>query len=68
MLVRPELLRGRRHGNVVLAAAKRPDRLPFARLAAVAARDRRPYRLVSGTGLETLMASVDPADGDYEPR
>lgn len=62
MLVRPELLRGRRHGNVVLAAAKRPDRLPLARLAAAAARDRRPYRLVSGTGLETLMAGVESAE------
>ena len=61
MLVRPELLRGHRYGNVVLAAAKRPDRLPLARLAAAAARDRRPYRVISGTGLETLVAGVEPA-------
>jgi spermidine synthase len=58
MLVRPELLRGRRYGNVVLAAAKRPDRLPLARLTAAAVRDRRPYRVVSGTGLETLVAGT----------
>jgi spermidine synthase len=62
MLVRPELLRGRRHGNVVLAAAKRPDRLPLARLAAAAARDRRPYRVISGIGLQTLVAGVDPTN------
>jgi spermidine synthase len=61
MLVRPELLRGRRHGNVVLVAAKRPDRLPVARLAAAAASDRRPYRVISGIGLETLVAGVDPS-------
>jgi spermidine synthase len=58
MLVRPELLRGHRYGNVVLAAAKRPDRLPLARLTAAAARDRRPYRVVSGSGLETLVAGA----------
>jgi spermidine synthase len=56
MLVRPELLRGHRFGNVVLAAAKQPDRLPLARLAAAAARDRRPYRVISGAGLEALVA------------
>lgn len=59
MLVRPELLRGRRHGNVVLAAAKRPDRLPIGRLSAAATRDSRPYRVVSGIGLEALVAGVD---------
>jgi spermidine synthase len=62
MLVRPELLRGHRYGNVVLAAAKRPDRLPLARLAAAAARDRRPHRVISGTGLDTLVAGVEPTD------
>ena len=62
MLVRPELLRGRRYGNVVLAAAKRPDRLPLARLAATAARDPRPYRVVSGVGLQTLVEGL-PAAG-----
>jgi spermidine synthase len=67
MLVRPELLRGRRHGNVVLAAAKRPDRLPLARLAAAAARDRRPYRVISGIGLETLVAGVDPTERIADP-
>lgn len=62
MLVRPELLRGRRYGNVVLAAAKRPERLPLARLAAAAARDRRPYRVLSGVGLQTLVTGVEPAN------
>jgi spermidine synthase len=60
MLVRPELLRGRRFGNVVLAAAKRPGRLPIARLAAAAARDRRPYKVISGMMLEVLVEGVEP--------
>jgi spermidine synthase len=63
MLVRPELLRGRRFGNVVLAAAKRPGRLPIARLAAAAARDRRPYRLVNGAALQTLLNGVETGSG-----
>jgi spermidine synthase len=61
MLVRPELLRGRRYGNVVLAAAKRPDRLPLARLAAAAARDRRRHAVISGTELNTLVSGVQQA-------
>ncbi len=67
MLVRPELLRGRRYGNVVLAAAKRPERLPLARLAAAAARDRRPYRVLSGVGLQTLVTGVEPANPTDTP-
>jgi spermidine synthase len=59
MLVRPEVLRGRRFGNVVLAAAKRPGRLPMARLEAAAARDRRPYKVISGMALETLVNGVE---------
>jgi spermidine synthase len=60
MLVRPELLRGRRFGNVVLAAAKRPGRLPTARLAAAGARDPRPYRAISATALQTLLTAGEP--------
>jgi hypothetical protein len=65
ILVRPQLLRGRRFGNVVLAAAKRPDRLPIARLAAAALRDRRPYRVISATALQTLLNGVEPASGRH---
>jgi spermidine synthase len=60
LLVRPELLRGRRFGNVVFAAAKAPDRLPVARLAAVLGRDRQPAQVVSGAGLDLLAAGADP--------
>jgi spermidine synthase len=63
MLVRPELLRGRRYGNVVLAAAKRPGRLPIARLAAAGARDRRPYRAISATALRTLLDGIETPQG-----
>ncbi|MEV8515612.1 fused MFS/spermidine synthase [Dactylosporangium sp. NPDC051484] len=60
LIVRPDLLRGRRFGNVVFAAAARADRLPLDRLAAVAARDVQPARVVSGAGLDLLAAGVEP--------
>ncbi|MEV0128284.1 fused MFS/spermidine synthase [Dactylosporangium sp. NPDC050688] len=60
LLVRPELLRGRRFGNVVFAAAKTPDRLPVARLASILGRDRQPAQVVSGAGLDLLTAGTDP--------
>ena len=60
LLVRPELLRGRRFGNVVFAAAKAPDRLPVARLAAILGRDRQPAQVVSGAGLDLLTDGADP--------
>lgn len=60
LLVREELFRGRRFGNVVFAAAKRADRLPVSRLAAVVGRDKPPARVVSGAGLDLLVAGVAP--------
>ncbi len=60
LLVRPELLRDRSFGNVVFAAAKSPDRLPVARLAAILGRDRQPAQVVSGAGLDLLTAGADP--------
>lgn len=55
------MLRGRRYGNVVLAAARRPDRLPVARLAARAARDPVPGGLLHGAGLDRFVAGSRPA-------
>ncbi|MGI5237479.1 spermidine synthase [Dactylosporangium sp. CA-139066] len=60
LIVRPELLRGRRFGNVVFAAAKEPDRLPAARLAAIAARDRQPAKVVTGAALDLLTEGTAP--------
>jgi spermidine synthase len=60
LIVRPELLRGRRFGNVVFAAAVEPDRLPVSRLAALVARDRQPAQIVTGAGLDLLTADADP--------
>jgi hypothetical protein len=60
LIVRPDLLRGRRFGNVVFAAAVEPDRLPVARLAAVAGRDRQPAQVVGSAGLDLLAAGTEP--------
>ncbi|GAA3451449.1 spermidine synthase [Dactylosporangium matsuzakiense] len=60
LIVRPELLRGRRFGNVVFACAVEPDRLPIARLAALAGRDRQPAQVVTGTNLDLLMEGSQP--------
>jgi hypothetical protein len=60
LLVRPELLRGRRFGNVVFAASPAADRLPVGRLAAILGRDRQPARVVSGAGLDLLTADSVP--------
>ncbi|WP_433048627.1 spermidine synthase [Dactylosporangium sp. CS-033363] len=60
LIVRPELLRGRRFGNVVFAAAVEPDTLPIAKLAAVAGRDRQPAQVVTGAGLDLLTEGADP--------
>jgi spermidine synthase len=58
LLVRPELFRGRRFGNVVFAAAPEAGRLPLARLAAIAGRDKLPAQVVSGVGLDLLTAGA----------
>lgn len=57
------MLRGRRYGNVVLAAARRPGRLPVERLAARAARDRVPGRVVHGGDLDAFVAGTRPVTG-----
>jgi len=60
LLVRPELFRGRRFGNVVFVAAVEAGRLPLVRLAAIAGRDKQPAQVVSGAGLDLLTAGVQP--------
>ncbi|MFI5912808.1 spermidine synthase [Dactylosporangium sp. NPDC051541] len=60
LIVRPELLRGRRFGNVVFACAVESDRLPIAKLAALAGRDRQPAQVVTGAGLDLLTEGAEP--------
>lgn len=55
------MLRGRRYGNLVLAAAHRPDRLPVRRLVARAAGDPVPGGVLHGTGLTAFVAATRPA-------
>ncbi|TDC25238.1 spermine synthase [Micromonospora sp. 15K316] len=55
------MLRGRRYGNLVLAASPRPGRLPVARLSAVAARDPLPGVVLHGTALDSFVAGARPA-------
>jgi spermidine synthase len=64
LVVRADLLRGRRFGNVVFAAALQPGRLPLARLAAIAGRDRQPAQVVSGPGLDLLTEGAEPVRTD----
>ncbi|WP_091556731.1 spermidine synthase [Micromonospora pattaloongensis] len=56
------LLRGRRYGNVVFAAALRPQRLPVARLAAVARRDPVAGRVLHGPDLDAFAVGARPVD------
>jgi spermidine synthase len=60
LLAEPPVLRGRRFGNVVLAAALVPGRLPVADLAALAARDPFPARLVHGADLVRFAGGARP--------
>jgi spermidine synthase len=53
-------LRGRRYGNVVLAAATRPGGLPVERLGATARRDAFPARLLHGDDLNRFIAGARP--------
>ncbi|WP_089008158.1 spermidine synthase [Micromonospora viridifaciens] len=55
------MLRGRRYGNLVLAAAHRPDRLPVRRLAARVARDPVPGGVLHGAALDAFVAGTRPA-------
>lgn len=53
----PGMLRGRRYGNVVLAAGRS---LPVARLARIAARDEVRARVVEGPDLDAFIGGVGP--------
>ncbi len=57
------MLRGRRYGNVVLAAARRPHRLPVARLAGRMRRDPLPGGVLHGLTLDTFIAGAQPRTG-----
>jgi spermidine synthase len=58
LLAEPSVLRGRRFGNLVLAAGDGP--LPVADLAAAAARGPFPARLVHGRDLDRFVAGAKP--------
>jgi spermidine synthase len=60
VIAEPGLLRGRRYGNVILAATGRPDGLPATRIARVSARDVFRSRLIHGDALDGFMAGADP--------
>ncbi|MCI4061085.1 fused MFS/spermidine synthase [Micromonospora sp. R77] len=55
------MLRGRRYGNLVLAAAHRPDRLPVRRLAARVAADPLPGGVLHGAALAAFVSGARPA-------
>ncbi|MEV4757812.1 fused MFS/spermidine synthase [Micromonospora sp. NPDC049559] len=54
------MLRGRRYGNVVLAAAREPGRLPVARLTTRALRDPVPGVVLHGAALDRFVAGARP--------
>ncbi|MEU7868389.1 fused MFS/spermidine synthase [Dactylosporangium sp. NPDC049140] len=58
LLAEPGVLRGRRFGNVILAAAAEPGRIPQAPLARAGAADPFPARLVAGDDLTDLVAGA----------
>ncbi|MEC3975147.1 spermidine synthase [Amycolatopsis sp. H20-H5] len=58
LLVEPSVLRGRRFGNLVLAASK--NELPVAELARRAASSAYPARCVSGAELTKLRGKAEP--------
>ncbi|SCF24040.1 spermidine synthase [Micromonospora mirobrigensis] len=55
------MVRGRRYGNLVLAAAVRPGRLPVTRLAARVARDPLPGVVLHAETLDAFVAGARPA-------
>jgi hypothetical protein len=61
LLAEPGVLRGRRFGNVVLAATLSEGGLPVGGLASAAARDPFPARLVHGSDLVKFVAGARPA-------
>ena len=56
------MLRGRRYGNVVLAAARAPGGLPVRQIAERAHRDPFPARLLHGPDLDVFIAGARPMD------
>ncbi|BCB83007.1 spermidine synthase [Phytohabitans suffuscus] len=54
------MLRGRRYGNVVLAAAREPGRLPVARLTVRALRDPVAGVVLHGAALDRFVAGAQP--------
>jgi hypothetical protein len=69
LLADPGMLRGRRYGNVVLAAAQSP--LPLAALTRAAARDVFPGRVVADEELTRFVAGAKPvsdAEATDSPR
>ncbi|MEU8179616.1 fused MFS/spermidine synthase [Micromonospora sp. NPDC049044] len=62
------MLRGRRYGNLVLAATSRPGGLPVGRLAVSAVRDPVPGGLLHGATLDTFVAGAQPRTDADERR
>ncbi|HYN94905.1 MAG TPA: fused MFS/spermidine synthase [Pilimelia sp.] len=60
VIAEPGMLRGRRYGNVVLAAATEPGGLPTERVAAAGRRDPFPGRLLHGAALDRFIAGARP--------
>ncbi|SBT67088.1 Spermine/spermidine synthase [Micromonospora sediminicola] len=67
LLTDRRMLRGRRYGNVVLAGALRPDRLPVRRLAARVAGDPVPGTMLHGAALDAFADGALPVT-DAHPR
>ena len=66
LIAEPAVLRGRRFGNLIVAAAGRE--LPVAALTRRVAADPFPSRLVEGAGLDRFVAGSRPiTDADREP-
>lgn len=55
------MLRARRYGNLVLAAAHRPDRLPVRRLTGRVAADPLPGGVLHGPALDAFVSGAHPA-------
>jgi len=60
VIAEPGMLRGRRYGNVVLAAAPLPGGLPVLRLTSAAGRDPFPCRVLHGAVLDRFVAGARP--------
>jgi hypothetical protein len=58
MMAETSTLKGRRFGNVILVASRRP--VPVDEIAAEAGRAPYPYRVCAGARLAQLLAGVTP--------